>query len=570
MRKKIVKKCTVLFLVLVLTVSAFSGCGGGGGRDREIITLVVYTQLANFSGMMETGWAAEVMREKFGVQFLIINEVDGTFQTRMQDGFLGDLILFGSNGRQYMDAANFGFLFDWDEDDLLRNYGPFIYEHMQLALNANRNLHDGRLFGFGHNVAADAEDHEDFFYYPYLRWDLYVALGKPPINTLEDLIDVLYAMRELEPYTPDGLRTFGVSFFPDWDGDMVMMVKSTPALYGFDEFGLGLYCTITQTYQPIFTPIEEGGMYLRALRFYNQLFQRGLVDPDSMTQTFNDMIEKYTRGQAFWNIFSWMASPFNTEENMAAGRAMMPVAAADQRNIVYGLNVFGGNRMWAIGSNSAHPELVMEIINWFATPEGVLTYLYGPQGLMWDYDEDGYLFLTDLGTAAQQDGSTEITFGNWTGEYSDGTFQHNNTTWSSDALNLESRVGETFNHNTWRNTLENQVIHPIEQSWRDHFNAMRADDYLIDRGKYSVSIGSAFVFDTLDTRMQFMWDQVTMTVRNRSWEAIYAPNDAEFDRIVALMIQEAYDFGWEELREWNAEQGLRRRAAEDEARGIVR
>jgi len=560
---------TALLLVVVLAASAFTftGCTGGSG-EREIITLVVYTQLANFSGMMETGWAAEILRDRFGVQFLIINEIDGTFQTRMQDGFLGDLILFGSNGRQYMDAANFGFLFDWDEDDLLRTYGPFIYEHMQLALGANRNLHEGRLFGFGHDVATCAEDHEDFFYYPYLRWDLYVALGKPPIRTLECFVDVLYAMRELEPYTPDGLRTFGVSFFPDWDGDMVMMVKSTPALYGFDEFGLGLYCTITQTYQHIFTPIEEGGMYLRALRFYNQLFQRGLVDPDSMTQTFNDMMEKYLRGQAFWNIFSWMADVFNTEENLADGRAMQLVAADDQRNIVYGLNVFGNNRMWAIGSNSAHPELVMEIINWFASPEGVLTYIYGPQGLMWDYDDNGYLFLTELGATAQQDNRTIVTYRDWTGEFGDGAFQHNNTTWNIDAINLDSPVGETYNHESWRNTLENQFIHPIEQSWRDHFNAVRADDFLIDRGMYSVSIGSAFAMDTLDARMQFMWDQVTMTVRNRSWEAIYAPNDEEFDRIVALMIQESYDFGYEELREWNAYQGQRRRAAEDEARGV--
>ena len=567
------KRLATILLVLIMAVSAFAltACNTPGGSDeREIVQLVVFSQLANFSGTMSTGWAAEILRDKFGVELLIISDIDGTFQTRMQDGFLGDLIIFGDNGRHYMNAANSGFLFDWDEDDLLRDFGPFIYEHMQMALQTNRNLHDGRLFGFGHNVATAAEDHEDFFYYPYLRWDLYQQLGMPPIYTLECFIDILYAMRELEPYTPDGLRTFGVSFFPDWDGDMVMMVKSTPALYGYDEFGLGLYCTLTQTYQPIFTPIEEGGMYLRALRFYNQLFQRGLVDPDSMTQTFNDMIEKYTRGQAFWNIFSWMASPFNTEENMAAGRAMMPVAAADQRNIVYGLNVFGGNRIWTIGSNSAHPELVMEIINWFATPEGVLTYLYGPQGLMWDYDENGYLFLTELGAAAEQDNNTEITFGDWTGSFGDGSFEHNNTTWSSDAINLESPVGETFNHNTWRNTLENQYVHPIEQSWRDHFNAVRADDYLIARGKYSVSIGTDFAEDILDARMQFMWDQVTMTIRNRSWEAIYASSDEEFDRIVALMIQEAYDFGYEELREWNAYQGERRRAAEDAARGITR
>jgi len=563
MRKKVIKRITALALALTLLLSTFTFTGCGSSGDRELITLVVYSQLANFAGMQE-GWAAEILAYKFGVQLLIISDaVEGTFQTRMQNGFLGDIVIFGTNGRQYMDAVNAGFLFNWDDDNLLRDYGPFIYEHMQLALQTNRNMHDGRLFGFGHNVATCAENHEDFFYYPYLRWDLYVALGKPPIYTLECFIDILYAMRQLEPYTPDGLRTFGVSFFPDWDGDMVMMVKSTPALYGFDEFGLGLYCTITQTFQPVLTPIEEGGMYLRALRFYNQLFQRGLVDPDSMTQTFNDMIEKYTRGQAFWNIFSWMASPFNTEENLATGRAMMPVAAADQRNIVYGLNVFGGNRIWTIGSNSAHPELAMEIINWLATPEGTLSFEYGPRGVTWDFCENGDTFLTPLGLAAQQDDSTIITHRNWTGEYGDGVFHHNNTTWSIDAINLASASGETFNFNNWRSTLENQFVHPIEQSWRDHFNAVSADDYLIARGHVSVSIASPFVMDVRDSAMQFVWDQVVMIVRNRSWEAIYAPNDEEFNRIVALMIEEAYAFGYADLMVWNHEQALRRRAAEE-------
>ncbi|MCL2002827.1 MAG: hypothetical protein FWG72_02345 [Oscillospiraceae bacterium] len=581
-----IKKWFALFLAAVLLIALSSACalgggGGGGGGDPGgadpsgdpggspggsggPVDLVIYSQLANFSGV-QAGWAAQILKEKFNVTVSIIPEADGAFATRMEAGFLGDIILFGGSGRQYRDAVNAGMLFDWEEDGLVQTHGPYIWEHMQFALGKNRDLNDGKLYGFGHNVAGSADDHQDFFYYPYLRWDLYQQLGYPRIQTLEDYIPVIEAMVALEPQNQFGNRVYGVSFFPQWDGDMVMMVKSTGALYGYDEFGFGLYDTRTQTYQPIF---EDGSMYLRALSFYNQLFQRGLVDPDSMTQTFDDMREKYLNGQAMFNIFSWMADPFNTEENMAAGKAMMCVAAEDQENIVYGLNPFGGNRVWAIGAQTAYPELCMEIINWLCTPEGVLSYNYGPQGVTWDYDENGDTYMTEAGLSAQEDGdNTMIQYLGYSGSYRDGEFQHNNTTWVREAINPDSASGESFNWEVWQSTLENRFIHPIEQSWRDHFDALRADDYLISRGHRSIAIGSTFEMESRSSELDVTWQQVSLTIKNGSWDAIYAATDEEFDAIVTKMIDDAIAFGYAECVEWVAGQALLRKQAEDEAMG---
>ncbi|MCL1845124.1 MAG: hypothetical protein FWF77_04390 [Defluviitaleaceae bacterium] len=554
----------VLSLVLLSSVGVFfAGCAGGAGGDAPV-QIVIYSQLANFSGE-QRGWAGEVFLEEFNAVVQIIPDADGTFATRMEAGFLGDIVLFGSSGREYLNAVEAGMLFDWEEDDLVQTYGPFIWENMRLALETNRELSGGRIHGFGFNVAQSGEDHEDFFYYPYIRWDLYVELGMPYVGTLEDFIPVLEAMVALEPYNEFGQRNFAVSFFPDWDGDMVMMVKSTGALYGYDEFGFGLYCTQTQTFQPIF---YENGQYLRALRFYNQLFQRGLMDPDSMTQTFDDMREKYLTGRAMWNIFSWMADPFNTEENMAEGRAMMPLAASDQRNIVYGLNPFGGTRVWTIGAQSAHPELAMQIINWFSTPEGSLTFFYGPRGIMWDYNAYGNTYLTELGLLAQQDADAAIfTMGDWTGSYREGEFQHNLPTWAREATNPDSADGECFNWEVWRSTLETRYIHPIEQHWRDHFNAVRADDYLISRGHYSISIGSTFQMARRDSEFELIWNQIAGVIRSGTWRALYAENDEEFEEIVAEMIENAYAFGLAQAYEWLFEQAALRRAAEEAAMG---
>ena len=56
---------------------------------------------------------------------------------------------------------------------------------------------------------------------------------------LKDYIDVLKQMKEICPVSDSGKETYGVSFFSDWDGDMVMYVKSTCTnFFGKDEFGI--------------------------------------------------------------------------------------------------------------------------------------------------------------------------------------------------------------------------------------------------------------------------------------------------------------------------------------------
>ena len=71
-----------------------------------------------------------------------------------------------------------------------------------------------------------------------------------------------------------------------------MFVKSTAtAYYGYDEFGFGLYDPEEQVFHPA---LEENGPYLTCLKFYNNLYQKGLLDPDSQTQGYDGMQEDYS------------------------------------------------------------------------------------------------------------------------------------------------------------------------------------------------------------------------------------------------------------------------------------
>lgn len=338
---------------------------------------------------------------------------------------------------------------------------------------------------------------------------------------------------------------------------MVMFVKATGALYGYDEMGVGLYDVNNQKWEGA---LQDGGMYLRSLKFYNQLFQRGLLDPDSMTQKYDGAAEDYQDGVAFFNIFNYMASIlYNTEEHISQGKAMYALALGDQTTLTYGLNVFGGNRVWTIGANSQYPELCMEIINWLATPEGRMISEYGPKGVTWDYDEDGKSYLTELGLACKADKKTEMTDG-YSGTYGDGANQMNNITWSIDASNPDSN-GETYNSETWA-SYNATLTSDIMNDWREFTGYTTQDEYLGSR-PYTVAVGTTYSESPMTEELDIVWEQVTGCIKDYSWRAIYANSDEEYDSIVAEMKQKADEYGYALCAEFSENEAALRKAAED-------
>ena len=184
------KKIVALLLASVMTLSLMA-CGGGstpapsdsaaadeaddeedvddaaGDADdyeellaeiipEETVTLDVFDQLANYSGE-QIGWFGQIMLEKFNVKLNIIPDPDGVYETRMESGNLGDLVIWGNDGDEYLQAVAKGMLYDWNEDDLLSDYGPYIKEHMPYALEKNTNISGGTTYGFGFAVAVDPQ-----------------------------------------------------------------------------------------------------------------------------------------------------------------------------------------------------------------------------------------------------------------------------------------------------------------------------------------------------------------------------------------------------------------------------
>lgn len=352
--------------------------------------------------------------------------------------------------------------------------------------------------------------------------------------------------------------TYAVSLWPDWDDAMVMYVKATAtAYYGYDELGIGLYDPTTGKYHDA---LEENGPYLEMLKWYNQLYRNGLVDPDSMTQTYEQMSEKVINGGVLFSIFNYSGSlAFNTDKHMKKGEYMYCMKPSEASPIVYGMSTLGTGYVTSIGANCEYPELALEVLNYFCTPTGRLEYAYGPKDECWYYGDDKKTHLTELGEACRKDLKTKMT--DHEGTFQDGQLQMAVSTWNIDAENPETD-GETYNADNWASTQESSK-YDIQEDWKKKTGCEGINDYM-EKGKYTVSPGTDYSASAKSDELKTVWKQVTDTIKNESWNALYAKNDAQFDKAVAKMKKDTAGYGYDKCLKWSQKEAATRKSLEDQ------
>ena len=376
------------------------------------------------------------------------------------------------------------------------------------------------------------------------------------------MVTLFEQMKSICPTDDNGNETYAVSLWPDWDGNMVMYVKAmATAYYGYDELALGLYDSETGTYHDA---LEENGPYLTCLKFFNTLYQKGLLDPNSMTQTYDEMSQKVKAGGTFFSIFNYAGNlTFNTDDHLAQNKWMGTFLPEEAVPLTYGMSVFGGNRVWAIGANSEYPDVCMQIINWLCTPEGRMESEYGPKGLIWDYDAEGNTYLTEFGAKCKADGATPMEGAYAGATYKDGQQQINNVTWSINAINPDSN-GESYNYQTWKSYAAEPSC-DTEKDWREYNGAVSSLEYIKTKN-FVVAPATTFKDTEMTDEFEIMWNQVTKCIVNGTWNAIYAKNDKEFEFIVNNMIKQANAYGYEECKAWSQNEAAIRHALEEETR----
>ena len=561
--KKMSKYVTTGLLGMTL-LGSLAGCGGAAESETdaassesgydETITIDVYNGLANYMGMQE-GWFAKIVRDKFNMELNIIapnvaGNGDTLYQTRTAAGDLGDLIIV-DNGQQYNELGEAGLLTDASEYyETMENVQRFD------AAVQNLNKDADGLYGFPTSVstlkATDPSEGLDPTFGAYVRWDLYGEQGYPEIGTLEDLLPVIQKMQEDNPTTDSGKKVYGFSLFSDWDGNMMNAGKQLVTYYGYDESGFVLAKADGSDYQSI---LDSNSEYIRALKFYFEANQMGLVDPESTTQNYDTLFAKFQEGQVLFSWWPWLGqAAFNTTTNLTEGKGFMLAPIQDQKIFSYGAEVYGGKQFIGIGSNAEDPERIAAFIDWLYSSEGVLANSSqtsgssGPEGLTWEM-KDGEPVLTEFGKQALLDGDGDVPEEYGGGSYKDGVSALNVNTVLP--IDINPDTGFPYAYTMWE-SYQNETTDPVKEDWSKNMGGAESTiGYLEENDQLLVAPGASYVAPEDSSEISTLRNQAKATIIEYSWRMVFAKDEAEFDQLLKEMQETADGLGYQTVLEFD-------------------
>lgn len=534
------------------------------GLDHsEPLKLTVFSTTANYAGP-QIGWFAKAIKDKFNIELDIVASNltggDTKIAALMASGDLGDIVVWGDDKNNYPNAIKGGLLLDLTKDGLLDTYGKDIIATYPKAIEKAKIAFGGgnSVFGIGNNVASNAtgsSEGKDMTWGPDLRWDLYQQVGSPEINSPSDYLPVLKKMQELEPKNAQGKKTYAFSMWSDWDGNYKMtLAKQFANMYGYDEIvDTALYTKADEEKYHDF--LSEESWYMKSLKLYFDANQMGLLDPDSLTQKFDDVVAKYKDGRVLFSWFPWLgAANYNTAENIEAGKGFATVPFKEEVMYSTGFNVYGGNGIISIGADAKDPKRIMEFINWMYTPEGAMLSAgsgtavpNGPKGLTWDIGADGKPIITEFGIKAYADQQNTIIpeeFGG--GDYYYGSNQINFSFVIPAEVNPET--GEPYDHNLWETTLKRNP-NKLESSWREKYGVLTAKEYFVKNNKIAVAPQGFTGKEplTMDKTLEQKNKLIGTVIQQYSWKMVYAKNEEQYNKLKQEMLDKVNGLGYADV-----------------------
>lgn len=564
--KKFWKKITALFLACTLVLP---GCGSMEKKEcpyEEFIVVDVFDSIANYQGI-QSGWFAKIVKDKFNMELNIIapnvaGGGDTLFETRSAAGNLGDLVICSGENGMLQDMVTSGLLLDMEP--YIKNSQIMRFE--TAIRKVNSNLIEEGIYVIPSEVSEQSPtttgETVEPTYGPYIRWDLYKQLGYPKMETLEDLLPVLSKMQELEPVAENGEKTYAFSFFKDWDANLMNAAKQPCCFYGYDEFGFALVKADGSDYQDI---LQEDSLYLRVLKFFFDANQLGLVDPESYTQKFEDMTMKYENGQIFYSPWPWVAQTYyNTASRLEEGKGFMMADIEDMNIYSYGCSPDGNHKtVIAIGSHAQDPERMADFIDWLYSPEGIsasgvysMASTAGPEGLAWEYGEDGP-YLTEFGKKALLEGDAQVPEEWGGGSWKDGICELN---YIAVGKSEKDDKGYPYEFRLWESVLELEET-SLDKDWREKMGSSTTMNYLIENDKLMVAPGCGYTAPAETVEETAIRKQCRASIQKYSWEMIFAEDEEEFYKLYEELKEEVDSYGYETILAFDMENARAKEAA---------
>jgi putative aldouronate transport system substrate-binding protein len=542
------KRFTVVSVMLILGAAlAFAGGQGASGRAGGLTTIQMTHVGTSAIGIQEGYYWTDILKEDLGIQLDLVASTPDNIKAMMAARDLPELVVT-NQGNEIGTAIQAGMFINLDDyrdklPNLFANGGQGMLQyHRDNFSNGTGQLNAIR-FGATNQSGTRGQNNAS----PYLRWDYYKELGMPAINSLENYLPLLKAMADRHPVNEEGQKVYGISLWPNWDEGRTMFAVNggLAPLAGIITIGTSFLELDLQT-SALTSFMDDNSFYKRGLEFLFTANQMGLLDPDSITQTWDNFTEKATAGRILFAFWPWGTGSFNTADRaeQVVGFKMVPFEGQKILGAVSPVYL-GGQCFLAVNKNHQNLDKILEFINYVFDYDSAMKLSLGPKGITWDVDSAGEPYVTELGWKMRTE-SLEFPNG---GKLGSGYSWATNET-PLNGRNIHPVYKRSIGGSDWIRKDFAPKDTPLQADWKKIMNAEDDIDYMI---KNNMILEEPFAgLPSVPNDIQALILRVGTVIQPGSWQAVFARNEAEFNAIWTKMQADAKGLGIDRVNEWFA------------------
>lgn len=523
--------------------------GTTAANNGELTTITLYPAAGNISSGVIGGYKGEYFAS-LGLQVEVWAFSDEKTNAILASGDLPDILYVPEVNRD--DMIESGMLLQLD-DYLDQMPHVQAFEEMTTAINyvkEYKSAGTGKLYGLptsvGDTSTRDAYLDSTERNCLRLKWDVYEEIGAPEIKNENDIIDVMEKMVAAHPTDEDGTPFYGTILNNGSDSTYFACMQMWDRWHGYDEWNLPYMLETNMAEGTTSSILEKDSMYYKGLKWYNEVYRRGLMDPDSINNDRPTQKVKVDAGYAMipsGNLPGW--APGYLEYYIPDSK------------IYYSYESPYGGQLLGINANTENLDACLKFLDMLADPDAYLWIIQGPDGEYWESDDQGNAMLTEAakkhlevnGTGSTS--SFELSTGEplelWNTAFLINTGVYNSYTDGEGNY----RTGRT---SEWKEVCEMKAQNETFQKWikTTGYNTWKewlGDNYVSD----SALTGVQPLCTLPDPTMQLTVDALKDTVVNASWKMVYANSDEEFESIWDEMVADCEGLDAQSIIDWRTQ-----------------
>ncbi|MBE5866800.1 MAG: hypothetical protein E7292_11445 [Lachnospiraceae bacterium] len=517
---------------------------------KEPVSITLYPKDANlFSGEV-TGYRGEALAEH-GIKLEIWAFSDEKTTAMMTSGDFPDMMYVNPSKQpdifetlvqtdKLIDYSDYAEYLPHVLGDKVAN--EYITSNLDY-IRENYSAGTGKLFvlpfGVGVNKGLYAKTGTFDRNTPKLKWDVYEAIGAPEVTDMWSLIDICEQMLEYQPTLEDGTKMYG-TFLDNTNSTLTLWMTWHGSSTSANQYMAENMITTGE----INYILEDDSIFKEGLKWYNEMYKRGLVDPDSISTARADQAPKLDNGFAMLpggSLPGWATKYYE----------VFPSDCTLYRSFTTAK--YSGGESIVIFKDSENIEACLEFVDLMADPYEWMKLYYGPDGCIWQ-ENDGVLSITDEFAAwLKEKGSinffpmpdgTEYSIFNTTSLVNTGTPMLDHVDINGDPVpyiptlwpDAQEITNDNDNWNAWKETMG------AEDLW----------DYTEKNGitVHQTSAFDGWILDPADDNMLLTIAALKDVVDPAMWKMIYAEDEAEFEAVWDAMVKDAETMGAKEVFEW--------------------